>query len=113
MKESPRADGFLINKKGEEIKSHAETPSAPKINSNIDPKVEAMNIVSEIEKQKQKATIANTKKRGLGPAETGSLLKHKQLQQSKFSNNRQPTTAPMSNYVDFDSSDSSLGSFEG
>ena len=79
-------------------------------NQNIDPKIEAMNIVSEIEK-KQKSNLSTPKKRGLGPAETGSLLKHKELQKNKFTTKTQPAT--VSNYVDFDSSDSSLGSFEG
>ena len=73
-------------------------------NKNIDPKVQAMNIISELDK---KNLVGNQKKKGLGPAETGSLLKHKEIQQTKY------ISKNYSNYVDFDSSDSSLGSFEG
>lgn len=101
-------DANSISKTPERLSSSTSLTSHS--NPNIDPKIEAMNIVSEIDKQ-QKSNITTPKKKGLGPAETGSLLKHKELQQNKFSTKTQQSS--VSNYVDFDSSDSSLGSFEG
>jgi len=78
---------------------------------NIDKEAEALIIVSEIEKMKQNESqkINNQAQHKLGPAETGSLKEHKEAQLSKFNSriSNQPVFPP--NYLEFDSSDSSLG----
>ncbi|CAG5103104.1 Oidioi.mRNA.OKI2018_I69.chr1.g617.t1.cds [Oikopleura dioica] len=79
---------------------------------NIDKKAEALSIVSEIEKMKQtenQRMKSNSGPQKLGPAETGSLKDHKEAQLNKFNSriSNQPVFPP--NYLEFDSSDSSLG----
>ena len=111
---SQRQSFEVIESTGSKQSSTIVPPLMPtslsKPNPNIDPKVEAQKIVSELEK-KQKNNSISAKKRAPGPAETGSLLKHKEQQKSKYST--KPQSNSVTNYVDFDSSDSSLGSFEG
>ena len=51
-------------------------------------------------------------KKPLGPAETGSLKKHKEILNTKYQNKQSNNLSSGFNFCDFDSSDSSLGSYE-
>ena len=80
----------------------------------VDPKVAAINIVSQLDRQQanQNAGFGGPIKKPLGPAETGSLKKHKEILNTKYQNRQSNNLTSGFNFCDFDSSDSSLGSYE-
>ena len=74
----------------------------------------AINIVSQLDRQQanQNAGFGGPIKKPLGPAETGSLKKHKEILNTKYQNKQSNNLTSGFNFCDFDSSDSSLGSYE-
>ena len=53
--------------------------------SLVDPKAAALSIVSQMDKAQTTAVQQTSSKKTNGPAETGSLLKHKEMLNSKVS----------------------------
>jgi len=76
--------------------------------------VAAINIVSQLDRQQanQNSGFGGPIKKPLGPAETGSLKKHKEILNTKYQNKQSNNLSSGFNFCDFDSSDSSLGSYE-
>lgn len=74
----------------------------------------AINIVSQLDRQQanQNSGFGGPIKKPLGPAETGSLKKHKEILNTKYQNKQSNNLSSGFNFCDFDSSDSSLGSYE-
>ena len=74
----------------------------------------AINIVSQLDRQQanQSSGFGGPIKKPLGPAETGSLKKHKEILNTKYQNKQSNNLSSGFNFCDFDSSDSSLGSYE-
>ena len=88
--------------------------AAEELASLVDPKVAAINIVSQLDRQQanQSSGFGGPIKKPLGPAETGSLKKHKEILNTKYQNKQTNNLSSGFNFCDFDSSDSSLGSYE-
>ena len=74
----------------------------------------AINIISQLDRQQanQSSGFGGPIKKPLGPAETGSLKKHKEILNTKYQNKQSNNLSSGFNFCDFDSSDSSLGSYE-